>query len=45
MAGALRGNTQVVFAENNASTSWQGVQPDFFAINVWELAEGDVFDA
>ena len=28
VAGALRGNTQVVYAENNASTSWQGVQPD-----------------
>ena len=45
VAGALRGNTQVVFAENNASTSWQGVQPDFFAINSWEMAQGDGFDA
>ncbi|MDQ2703133.1 MAG: ABC transporter permease [Pseudomonadota bacterium] len=41
VAGALRGNTQVVYAENNASTSWQGVQPDWFAINDWKLAEGD----
>ncbi len=40
VAGALRGNTQVVYAENNASTSWQGVQPDWFAINDWRLAEG-----
>src|SRR5690606_27832327 len=41
VAGALRGNTQVVFAENNASTSWQGVEPDWFAINDWKLAQGD----
>ncbi len=45
VAGALRGNTQVVFAENNASTSWQGVEADWFAINDWKIAEGDVFDA
>jgi putative ABC transport system permease protein len=45
VAGALRGNTQVVFAENNASTSWQGVQPEFFDINNWELVQGDGFDA
>ena len=45
VAGALRGNTQVVYAENNASTSWQGVQPDFFDINGWLIANGDGFDA
>jgi ABC-type antimicrobial peptide transport system, permease component len=45
VAGALRGNTQVVYAENNASTSWQGVQPDWFAINDWKLADGDGFEA
>lgn len=45
VAGALRGNTQVVFAENNASTSWQGVQPDFFDINGWVIANGEGFDA
>ncbi len=45
VAGALRGNTQVVYAENNASTSWQGVEPDWFAINDWKIAAGDVFDA
>ncbi|MGY0505962.1 ABC transporter permease [Luteimonas sp. e5] len=44
VAGALRGNTQVVFAENNAATSWQGVQPDFFTINSWELASGNLFE-
>lgn len=43
VAGSLRGGTQVVFAENNASTQWQGVQPDWFAINGWEIASGDGF--
>ena len=45
VAGALRGNTQVVYAENNASTSWQGVQPDFFDINGWTIANGEGFQA
>ena len=44
VAGALRGNTQVVYAENNASTSWQGVQPEYFDINGWEIAQGEGFD-
>src|SRR5690606_6765455 len=44
VAGSLRGNTQAVFAENNLSTSWQGVQPDYFVINGWTLADGDGFD-
>src|SRR5690606_16519579 len=38
-------NTQIVFAENNASTSWQGVQSDFFDINSWVIANGEGFDA
>lgn len=45
VAGAVRGNTQVVYAENNASTSWQGVQPDYFEINGWTIASGEGFDA
>jgi len=45
VAGSLRGNTQVVYAENNASTSWQGVEPDWFAINDWKIAQGTAFDA
>lgn len=45
VTGVLRGGTQVVFAENNASTSWQGVQPDYFEINGWEIAEGNLFPA
>ncbi|QDA56777.1 ABC transporter permease [Thermomonas aquatica] len=44
-SGSLRGNTQVVFAENNASTSWQGVQDDWFAINDWQIADGAGFQA
>ncbi len=44
-AGALRGSTQVVYAENNAATNWQAVQPDFFDINGWSMANGDLFDA
>ena len=45
VAGALRGNTQVVYAENNASTSWQGVQPDYFDINGWTFLNGEGFQA
>ena len=44
VSGSLRGSTQVVFAENNWAASWQGVEPDYFAINAWELAEGDFFE-
>ena len=44
VAGALRGGTQVVYAENNAATSWQGVQADWFAINDWKIAEGSLFE-
>ncbi|MCR6497241.1 ABC transporter permease [Thermomonas sp. S9] len=43
VAGSLRGGTQAVFAENNASTQWQGVQADWFPINGWEIASGDGF--
>ncbi|GAB6196127.1 ABC transporter permease [Lysobacter xanthus] len=43
VASSLRGSTQVVFAENNAQTQWQGVEADWFAINAWELAAGDGF--
>ncbi len=43
VSGTLRGSTQVVFAESNASTQWQGVQADWFAINDWKIAQGDLF--
>ncbi|MEF9977197.1 MAG: ABC transporter permease [Thermomonas sp.] len=42
-SGSLRGSTQVVFAENNASTQWQGVEADWFAINDWKVERGDGF--
>ena len=44
-SGSLRGGTQVVFAENNASTQWQGVQADWFPINDWQVAKGEGFQA
>ena len=44
VAGSFRGRSQVVFAENNASTQWQGVQADWFAINDWKIAQGQGFD-
>jgi len=43
VAASLRGGTQVVYAENNASTQWQGVQPDWFDINEWKIAGGSGF--
>jgi putative ABC transport system permease protein len=45
VAGSLRGGSQVVFAENNWSGSWRGVQADYFEINGWKIAEGEGFDA
>ncbi len=45
IAGVLRGSSQVIYAENNWQTSWQGVEPEWFEINGWELGEGDTFDA
>ena len=45
VAASLRGGTQAVYAENNWSTQWQGVQPDFFDINGWTIASGSNFEA
>ncbi|RPE75471.1 ABC transporter permease [Vulcaniibacterium tengchongense] len=45
VTGVLRGSTQAVYAENNTPTSWQGVQPDYFEINGWSIAEGAGFDS
>ncbi|WP_454829478.1 ABC transporter permease [Pseudoxanthomonas wuyuanensis] len=45
VAGALRGSSQVVYAENNWATSWQGVQPDYFDINSWTIVNGEAFDS
>src|SRR5690606_2019317 len=44
VAATLRGNTQVVYAENNWSASWYGIQPDYFALEDWRLAEGGEFE-
>jgi len=41
VAAGNRGGAQLVYAENNWSTSWQGVQPDYFDINGWKLASGE----
>ena len=45
IAGSLRGSAQVVFAENNWAADWEGVQPDFFELENWQLASGGGFDA
>ena len=44
VAGSLRGGSQVVYAETNWSTSWQGIQPDFLQINGWQVASGAAFE-
>jgi len=45
VAASLRGGAQIVFAESNWSTQWQGVQADFFDINGWTIASGGGFEA
>ena len=45
VSGSVRGSTQIVYAENNWSSSWQGVQPDWFIINGWTIALGTEFEA
>jgi len=44
VAASLRGSSQIVYAENNWSTSWQGIQPDFLQINGWQIANGAAFE-
>ncbi|KIQ97918.1 ABC transporter permease [Lysobacter sp. A03] len=44
VAAAVRGSTQVVFAENNWAASWYGVQPDYFDLEGWRIALGTAFD-
>ena len=44
ISGSLRGGTQLVYAETNWSTQWQGVQADWFAINDWTIASGSGFE-
>ncbi|MGH8499059.1 MAG: ABC transporter permease, partial [Methylococcales bacterium] len=45
VAAGIRGNGQLVYAENNWSASWQGVQPDFFDINGWKMGAGEGLQA
>jgi putative ABC transport system permease protein len=45
VAGSLRGNSQLVYAENNWSSNWQGVEADWFDINGRKIASGAGFDA
>ncbi len=44
VAASLRGGSQIVFAENNWSSQWQGVQPDWFDINEWDIDTGSRFE-
>ena len=44
VSGSLRGSSQVVFAEKNWASSWQGVQADYFDINGWTIADGGAFE-
>jgi putative ABC transport system permease protein len=41
VSGSIRGGSQVIFAEQNWNTQWQGVEPDYFTILDWTLAVGD----
>jgi putative ABC transport system permease protein len=45
VAASIRGGGQIVFAENNWSTSWQGVNADYFPVNQWTMALGGEFSA
>jgi putative ABC transport system permease protein len=45
VATSIRGGGQVVFAENNWSTRWEGVNADYFPVNDWEMALGEPFSA
>jgi putative ABC transport system permease protein len=44
VSGVLRGNAQLINAEQNWQSQWQGVEPDFFVINDWRLEAGDWID-
>src|SRR3546814_8334741 len=43
VSAQIRGGGQVVFAERNWSTSWNGVTADYFPINNWQLQQGEWF--
>ncbi|MCR6663078.1 MAG: ABC transporter permease [Luteimonas sp.] len=44
ISGSLRGSSQVVYAERNWNSSWQGVDPDYLTIYGWSIADGQGFD-
>ncbi|WP_395790746.1 ABC transporter permease [Aquimonas sp.] len=41
VSGIVSGSVQVINAEQNWSTRWQGVEPDYFQVQDWTLALGD----
>jgi len=45
VATSIRGGGQVVFAERNWSTRWEGVNADYFPVNDWQMALGEPFNA
>ena len=45
VATSVSGGGQVVFAENNWSTRWEGVNADYFPVNDWQVASGAAFSA
>ena len=42
ISGSLRGSSQVVYAERNWNSSWQGVDPDYLTIYGWSIAEAGI---
>ncbi len=45
VATSIRGGGQVVFAENNWSTRWEGINADYYPVNDWQMALGEPFSA
>ena len=43
VATSVSGGGQVVFAENNWSTRWEGVNADYFPVNDWQIESGEAF--
>ena len=43
VAPSVRGGAQLVFAERNWSSSWEGVTADYFPVNDWRIAQGEGF--
>ncbi|KFL37204.1 ABC transporter permease [Arenimonas donghaensis] len=45
VATQVSGGGQVVYAEKNWSTRWEGVNADYFPVNDWDVASGAGFSA